>query len=57
MKTDWIVKEDVIRVADNIKMSITDAEIDKILDSYDDWRTQYPEDNWTEIVEQMLYQL
>lgn len=57
MKTKWIVKEDVMSVAESLKMYITGAEIDEILESYDDYRTQYPEDNWTEIVEQMLYQL
>jgi hypothetical protein len=58
MKTKWLCKEDVLSVAEDLRMTpITDDRIDEILESYDDYRTQYPEDNWRIIVEVMLYNI
>ena len=55
MKSKWIVKEDVLSVADSLKMDINEEIIDMALDAYDDYREQYPNDNWWQIIETMLY--
>lgn len=57
MKTKWLVEEDVLSVAADLKMLIPDELVQTVLESYDDYRTQYPQDNWREIVETMLYDL
>lgn len=53
--TTLLVKEDIQNVADSLKMKITDDRITEILESYDEYRKQYPDDTWREIVEMMLY--
>lgn len=55
MKTTHLTKEDILTVAYDLKMDINDEIIDMALEAYDDYREQYPEDNWTQIVEIMLY--
>ena len=57
MKTKWLVEEDVLSVAARLHMIIPDELVETVLEQYDDYRTQYPQDNWTEIVEIMLYDL
>lgn len=57
MKTSHLTKEDILSVAYDLKMDISDERVDEILESYDDYRTQYPEDNWRIIVEIILYDI
>ena len=52
--TSLIVREDILSVSTRLKMNIDDVTIMRVLEEYDDYRTQYPEDNWSEIVEIML---
>lgn len=52
--TTLIVAGDVLNVASNLKMDVSNETIDRVLEEYEDYRTQYPEDNWSEIVEIML---
>ena len=54
MKTSHLTKEDILSVAYEMKMDISDEVIDMALEAYDDYRTQYPQDNWREIVETMI---
>jgi hypothetical protein len=49
-------KEDVLKVAAVIKFQPTDNEIQSILKEYPSWEADRPIDNWTEIIEDMLYQ-
>jgi len=55
MKTTQICKEDVQRVATSLKMEVSDELIEQTLNQYDSYRKQYPDENWTTIVEIMLY--
>lgn len=55
MRTSDLTKEDILTVAYDLKMDINDEIIDMALEAYDDYKEQYPQDNWTEIVETMLY--
>lgn len=57
MKTNQIAKEDVINVANSLKIEVSDSTIDLILEEYDSWENADPTSNWTEIVESMLYSL
>lgn len=52
--TTAIQKEDVQRIASELKREVTEAEIEWVLRNYDDYEKMYPTDNWSEIVEQML---
>lgn len=55
MKTTNIVKKDILFVAAGLKMDVSDELVEQVLNEYEGYRTQYPEDNWREIVETMLY--
>jgi len=55
MKTTQICKEDVQRVATSLKMEVSDELIEQTLNQYDSYRKQYPDENWTTLVEIMLY--
>ena len=55
MKTTQLTKEDIQQVANDLKIAVSDDIIDMALEAYDDYREQYPQDNWSEIVETMLY--
>jgi len=55
MKTSHLTKEDIQTVAYDLKMDINDEIIDMALEAYDDYREQYPNDDWQQIVETMLY--
>jgi len=50
-----ITKEDVQSVAYDLKMDASDVIIQEVLNSYEDFAKQCPCDNWSEIVEIMLY--
>lgn len=52
-----ISKEDILRVANDLKMAISEDQIQWIIESYKDYSKQYPMDNWSEIIETMLYNL
>jgi len=53
--TTLIGREDVRNVANDLKMVIDDSLIDRVLCEYDDYREQYRDESWSEIVEIMLY--
>jgi hypothetical protein len=55
MKTSRLTKEDVQQIANDLKMVVNDEIIDMALEAYDDYREQYPNDDWQQIVETMLY--
>jgi len=55
MKTSHLTKEDIMTIAGDLKMNINDEIIDMALEAYDDYREQYPNDDWQQIVETMLY--
>ena len=55
MKTKQLTAEDIYQVANDLKIVINDDVVDMALEAYDDYCTQYPQDNWSEIVETMLY--
>jgi hypothetical protein len=50
-----INREDVQQVANDLKLVINDEIIEMALEAYDDYRAQYPNDDWQQIVETMLY--
>jgi len=52
--TDLIVRKEILFVAGVLKMDISDETIDRVLQEYDDYRAQYPNELWSEIVEIML---
>ena len=49
-----ITKEDVLRVAYDLKQTLTDEQVDWILKEYPNYQPQYPQDNWSYIVEIMI---
>jgi hypothetical protein len=53
--TEAIVKKDILFVAAGLKMDISDKVVDRVLCEYDDYRTQYRDEHWSELVEIMLY--
>ena len=55
METKQLTAKDVQEVANDLKIVINDDIVDMALEAYDDYCTQYPNDNWREIVETMLY--
>jgi hypothetical protein len=55
MKTRLLTSEDVQEVANDLKIAVNDDIIDMALEAYDDYKAQYPNDNWREIIETMLY--
>ena len=55
METKQLTAKDVQEVANDLKIVINDDVVDMALEAYDDYCTQYPNDNWREIVETMLY--
>jgi len=55
MKTQLINKDDVLKIAYDIKVTTNDKLVEKVLNEYDEYSKQYPTDNWSEIVENMLY--
>lgn len=52
-----IIKEDVIQVAKNIKMHIVASDVDYIMRNYDTTKSNFPNDLWISIIENMLYEL
>lgn len=52
--TTQISKEDVIQVADDLNIELSDEQIQSILNEYDDYSKMYPNENWSYIVELMI---
>jgi len=50
-----IDKEDVIRTAEIIGISVTDDLINQIIEEYPSWVEQDPTATWNLIIEDMLY--
>ena len=50
-----IQKEDILKVAKDLKMEISEKDIDTILKEYPETAKNYPNENWSYIVEEMLY--
>jgi hypothetical protein len=57
MRTTQLTKEDILSVAYDLKMDVSDERVDEILESYDDYRAGEPEEHWRIIVEIMLYDI
>jgi len=52
--TTMIQRQDVIRVAHNIKMQLTDSEIDAVLNEYQNRDVDEP---WHIVVEDIIYEI
>lgn len=57
MKTKQITTVDVQQVANDLKMVINDDIAEQVLELYDGYCLGYPDDNWTSIVEIILYDI
>jgi hypothetical protein len=55
MKTNEISEADVKSVASQLNMSVTDSDIEKVLNLYDDEADNDPTGTWNLIVENILY--
>ena len=56
MKTYKLIEEDVIDVAKSLNMRLTPAQIDWVIDCYEDSQRQDPTATWDLIVEDLLQQ-
>jgi len=56
-KTTSIGEVDVKNVAKSLNMSISDKIIDEVLELYDEYEENDPTSNWSEIVENILYNI
>ena len=52
-----IQKEDVLMVAREFEMDVSDERVEEILTDYPTVMEDYPNENWTYIVEEMLYEV
>lgn len=52
-----ITAEDVYRVANDLCIGITDAQVETVLELYDGEQAEDPTANWTLIVEKIIYDL
>ena len=52
-----ISKQDIVNVAQSINKSVSESQINWILENYNSHKKQDPKTNWSLIVENMLYQL
>jgi len=52
-----ISKQDIINVATSINKSVSESQINWILENYNSHQKENPQTNWSLIVENMLYQL
>lgn len=50
-----IEREDVIRVAESIGKTLTEEQIDQVLEEYPSWEEQDPTATWNLIVEDLVY--
>lgn len=57
MNTTTITKEDVLKVANSLKIQLTEKEIDQILREYDAHAQGDPMATWDIIVEDMIYHI
>jgi hypothetical protein len=55
--TQEISKQDIINVAKSINKSLSESQINWILENYDNYKNEDPKANWSLIVENMLYAL
>jgi Ca2+-binding EF-hand superfamily protein len=53
--TGKILKEDIIRIAKSIGKSLTDKEVEKVLEEYPAWEKQDPTATWNLIIEDIVY--
>lgn len=51
-----IQRDDVIQVANSLNIKITETTIDWVLLNFDGYSNDDPTSNWSEVVENMLYQ-
>jgi hypothetical protein len=52
-----ISKQDIVNVAQSINKSVSESQINWILENYNSHQKEDPKTNWSLIVENMLYQL
>lgn len=50
-----IQKEDILRVAKDLNIEVSDERVEEILKEYPENLNDNPNENWTYIVEDMLY--
>jgi Ca2+-binding EF-hand superfamily protein len=55
MTTAKIDKEDIKRIAKSIGKSLTDEQVNQILEEYPNWEKQDPTATWNLIVEDLVY--
>lgn len=56
MKTARIVEEDVLAVAEDLGITLTETELNWVLDCYEDTQRQDPMGTWDLVVEDLIYQ-
>lgn len=52
-----IQKADILQIEKDLKVELTDSELNWILDNYDDYQSDNFDSTWVEIVEVMIYQV
>lgn len=55
--TTEISREDVLKIASDLKMEITDEQVTSVLEKYDGLLADREGDLWSEIVEELLYDI
>jgi hypothetical protein len=55
--TNKITAEDVLKVANNLTIGITDTQVQQVLEQYDDEEANDPTATWELIVENIIYNL
>ena len=52
-----IQRADILQIERDLKVELTDSELNWILDNYDDYQSDNFDSTWFEIVEIMIYQV
>jgi len=55
--TNKITREDVISIGNSIKKTLTEKEINWVLENYESYEKDEPQSTWNLIVERMLYDI
>jgi len=53
----YIEREDVVNVAYNLNMHVNDDIVQYVMENYESFQADDRTSNWSEVVEDMLYQL
>lgn len=52
-----ISRSDVLNISNQLKIILTEEEIDQVLEEYNESEENYPNDLWFEIVETIIYDI